>query len=242
MSAPRAFIPRWQCALLALGLLPLLLALLHAVSAMPARPPNLAADVAARMPDSGVTHPLTAVLLNFRGYDTLLEIAVLWLAGLAALTLAPGASATSTKPHPVLTGLLRVLAPVILMTAGYILWAGGFRPGGAFQAGSILGAGLVLASLAGIIRLRPALGLRLGLGLGLAVFITVAIWSWLHTGELLHFPGASDKWSILLIESAATVSIGLILLVLFDRLTAAGGVEAEAEAETEADWRGGEGP
>ncbi len=231
MPAPRAFTPRWQRALLALGLLPLLLALLRAVSTMPARPPDLAAQVAARMPDSGVTHPLTAVLLNFRGYDTLLEIAVLWLAGLAALTLAPGASAPPAKPHPVLAGLLRVLAPVIIMSAGYILWAGGFRPGGAFQAGSILGAGLVLASLAGLVRLTPSLGLRLGLGLGLAVFIAVAAWSWTRTGELLHFPGASDKISILLIESAATLSIGFILLVLFDRLTASGRNEAEAGTE-----------
>lgn len=145
MPVTRAYIARWQRALLALGLLPLLLTLLRAVWTMPAEPPNLAAAVAARLADSGVKHPLTAVLLNYRGYDTLLEIAVLWLAGLAALALAPERAAAPRPAHPVLVGLLRILAPALAMTAGYLLWAGGFRPGGAFQAGSILGAGLVLA-------------------------------------------------------------------------------------------------
>lgn len=221
MSATRAYIARWQRALLALGLLPLLVTLLRAVWTMPAEPPNLAAAVIARMDESGVTHPLTAVLLNFRGYDTLLEIVVLWLAGLAAIALAPGPSAPQRPAHPILIGLLRILAPALAMTAGYILWAGGFRPGGAFQAGSILGAGLVLASLAGLVRLPlERAGFRFGLALGSTTFLAVAVWAWARTGELLHFPGATDKLAILLIESAATLSIGLILLVLFDRLTA----------------------
>lgn len=35
------------------------------------------------LPDSGVRNPVTAVLLNFRGYHTLLEVAVLLLAAFA---------------------------------------------------------------------------------------------------------------------------------------------------------------
>ena len=228
MSSARAYIARRQRALLAVGLLPLLATLIHAVWTMPTEPPNLSAAVAARMDESGVTHPLTAVLLNFRAYDTLLEIAVLWLAGLAAMALAPGPSAAQRPAHPIFVGVLRILAPALAMSAGYILWAGGFRPGGAFQAGSILGAGLVLASLAGLIRLRIGLALRLGLGLGLLVFLAVACWSWALTGELLNFPGSTDPWSIHLSEGAATLSIGLILLVLFDRLTAGTGGEADS--------------
>lgn len=219
MAETRAYIGRTQRVMLAIGLLPLLAALLSAIGSVPARPPNLAAQVAARMGDSGVTHPLTAVLLNFRGYDTMLEIAVLWLAGLGALALAPGPSAQRGRPHPVLAGLLRVLAPALVMTAGYILWAGGFRPGGAFQAGAVLGAGLVLASLGGVVHLDPARGLQCLLGLGVAVFTGVAVWSWAQTGELLHYPGTTDKWAILAIESMAALSIAFILLTLFDRLT-----------------------
>ena len=38
---------------------------------------GLRADVVAKLDESGVRNPVTAVLLNFRGYDTLLEIGVL---------------------------------------------------------------------------------------------------------------------------------------------------------------------
>lgn len=220
MPATRAYTPFPIRIVLAMGLIPLLVALVQAVRAIPAHPPSVASAVSAHMPESGVAHPLTAVLLNFRGYDTLLEIAVLWLAGIAALALAPGASTGRHRPHPALAGLLRVLAPTLVISAGYILWAGAFRPGGAFQSGSILGAGFVLASLGGLISIRPTLSLRLALSLGLATFAGVALWSWLRTGELLHYPGATDKWAILAIESMAALSIAFILMTLFDRLTA----------------------
>jgi multisubunit Na+/H+ antiporter MnhB subunit len=227
MRATRSYIGRVQRVLLAVGLLPLLATLLRAVLSVPARPPDLTTLVAARLKESGVAHPLTAVLLNFRGYDTLLELAVLWLAGLGALALAPGASASQGRPHPALAGLLRVLAPALVMTAGYILWAGSFRPGGAFQSGATLGAGLVLASLSGYMRISPTLGLRIGLAAGVLVFVAAAGWAWARTGELLHYPGDSDKWAILAIESTAALSIACILLTLFNRLTANGASRAQ---------------
>ncbi|MCS6770700.1 MAG: sodium:proton antiporter [Kiritimatiellae bacterium] len=234
MSASRAYAPLPIRIALALGLLPLLAALLHAVGSIPPRPPDLSAALMARMPESGVEHPLTAVLLNFRGYDTLLEMTVLWLAALGALSLASGPSARRRRPHAALVGLIRILAPALVMSAGYILWAGGFRPGGAFQAGSVLGAGLVLASLSGIVAVQPGVALSAGLALGTTVFAGVAAWSWALTGELLHFPAATDKWAILAIESASALSIALILLALFDRLT--------ASADPAESSRGGEMP
>ena len=47
---------------------------------------DLRVPVAAHLAESGVSHPVTAVLLNYRGYDTLLEIAVLLLALLVILS------------------------------------------------------------------------------------------------------------------------------------------------------------
>ena len=46
---------------------------------------QMTALVSSNMPISGVENPVTAVLLNFRGYDTLLEIGVLLLAALLSL-------------------------------------------------------------------------------------------------------------------------------------------------------------
>jgi multisubunit Na+/H+ antiporter MnhB subunit len=62
-------------------------ALVWARTELPARGPQLAERVLARVPETGVGNPVTAVLLDFRGYDTLLEVAVLVLALVAVRSL-----------------------------------------------------------------------------------------------------------------------------------------------------------
>ncbi len=64
-------------------LLLLLLAVLamglgYAVLSLPTQAPGLNEAVASNLENSGVSNPVTAVLLNFRGYDTLLEMGVAW--------------------------------------------------------------------------------------------------------------------------------------------------------------------
>lgn len=212
--------PAFLRALLLAGLTVLGVALARALLALPAEPPHLADAVTAQMERSGVTHPLTAVLLNFRGYDTLLEIGVLLLAGLAALAVA-GSTVTTPRAElldrpAVLMALLRVLAPALVVVAFYVLWIGSYRPGGAFQAGSILGAGGVLLVLAGVVdgaKLR--FGLRLLLSLGFLVFVLVAGAVMLAGRALLAYPVPYAGLLILLIEFCATLSIGVILTLLF---------------------------
>ena len=103
----------------------------------------LAGQVAANLADSGVTNPVTAVLLNFRAYDTLLELAVLLAALLGIFALGP-ARPGFKEGGPVLDGLIRWLVPLLVVTGGYLLWVGAHAPGGAFQAGALLAAAAVL--------------------------------------------------------------------------------------------------
>jgi multisubunit Na+/H+ antiporter MnhB subunit len=178
---------------------------------------DLRGQVAAHLGDSGVSHPVTAVLLNYRGYDTLLEIAVLLLALLAILAVVGD---TTTSPlraaHPVLQTLARLAVPLMIVVAVYLLWAGAFRPGGAFQAGAVLAAAGVLLHLVGLAPgwNRPRLRLRVGLAAGFVVFLAVAA-ALLTQGALLQYPPNMADALILLIESALTVSLGLILAGLF---------------------------
>lgn len=88
--------------------------------------------VAAHMANSGVTHPVTAVLLNFRGYDTFLEMAALLMALIGAWSLAPVPETRLTKPGAVLDYLARLLTPLVVVAASYLLWAGSHSPGGAY--------------------------------------------------------------------------------------------------------------
>jgi multisubunit Na+/H+ antiporter MnhB subunit len=178
---------------------------------------DLRGPVAAHLGQSGVSHPVTAVLLNYRGYDTLLEIAVLLLALLAVFAVA-GTSAVPPPrgAHPVLQTLARLAAPLGVVVAVYLLWAGAFRPGGAFQAGAVLAAVAVLLHLAGLLRGWgvPGVGLRLGLAAGFAVFLSVAAGLAVR-GSLLEYPPAAAGALILLIESGLTFSLALILAGLF---------------------------
>ena len=59
---------------------------------------GLGEQVAARMPESGVRSPVTAVLLNFRGYDTFLEMLVLLLAVLGVRSAAPLPASAPQRP------------------------------------------------------------------------------------------------------------------------------------------------
>lgn len=181
-------------------------------------PTGLTAPALASLPESGVEHPVTAALLNYRGYDTLLEVAVLLLAVIGVWSLGRGElREVDLASRPLLLTLLRLTLPALVVAGAYLLWIGAFAPGGAFQGGALLAGALVLAQLAG--RGRAVLGreapVRAGLVAGVAVFALVAGGLALATGTLLGYPaGQAGTW-ILLVESAALVSIGLTLGALF---------------------------
>jgi multisubunit Na+/H+ antiporter MnhB subunit len=173
--------------------------------------------VASNMAASGVENPVTAVLLNFRGYDTLLEIGVLLLAALSVLSVVPSTAIFSkSTPSPILILLLRWLLPFIIIVGGYILWIGKYAPGGAFQAGAILAAGGILLSTAAVHFNRFASKtMSIAMGIGLLTFIVVALATMMVRGNFLQYPVAQAGTLILVIEAAATISIAMILTILF---------------------------
>lgn len=189
----------------------------YAVLSLPAQTPGLSEMVAANIEISGVSNPVTAVLLNFRGYDTLLEMGVLLLALLGVWSLGSVRDQRESSPGPVLDTLSRLLVPLLILVAGYLLWVGAHAPGGAFQAGSVLAAAGVLLLLAGW-RLGARLAglpLRITLVMGLGIFIAVGMILILVGEQFLQYPPQFAAGLILLIEAAATLSIGITLAALF---------------------------
>ena len=173
--------------------------------------------VHSRLSISGVENPVTAVLLNFRGYDTLLEIAVLLLAAVGVFAVAPTPVRTAeSPPSPIQILLLRRLLPFIILVAGYVLWIGKYAPGGAFQAGAVLAAGGVLAATSALRCSMLAIKtIPIGLSIGLLTFLAVALATMVNSGKLLQYPVAWAGTLILFIEAAATISIAVILTILF---------------------------
>ena len=217
MRVNRESADRWLRRLLGILMLALFVGLGAVLVSLPESAIGLKAAVAAEMDRSGVTHPVTAVLINFRGYDTLLEMAVLLLALLGVWSLTPAAHVKGPAPGAVLERLTQLYAPLMLLVCGYLLWRGAEAPGGAFQAGAVLGALGVLFILSSR-RIPPALRgwrLRLALVFGLLVFITVAAWPAWRGEALLQYPPPFAGYLILLIEAAATLSIGVTLAALF---------------------------
>ncbi|WP_338863801.1 hydrogen gas-evolving membrane-bound hydrogenase subunit E [Myxococcus stipitatus] len=190
-----------------------------AVLALPLHSQGLGPMVKARLEESGVDHPVTAVLLNFRGYDTLLEIAVLLVAALGARAVNPRTERPSleTADDPLTGELFRMTTPSVLLLAGYLVWVGAHGPGGAFQAGAILAGGGVVAILTTRVG-TPRMSswqVRWALLTGPLLFVGVAVAPLFSGGQLLEFPPRLAGTLIFIVELALTVSITLVLLMFF---------------------------
>jgi multisubunit Na+/H+ antiporter MnhB subunit len=202
-------------------LLPLLLVLgvvlSYAVLSIPEPAQDLPTMLTDNMTISGAHNPVSAVLLNFRGYDTLLEMGVLLAALLGVLSLDEMPTYRGSAPDQILDIMSRQLIPVFILVAGYLVWAGADAPGGAFQAGALLGAAGVLLRLCGwrVNNRYSGLPLRVLLVLGLAMFVMVGTGALLIGSEFLRYPPTVASELMLIIESAATLSIGATLAALF---------------------------
>jgi multisubunit Na+/H+ antiporter MnhB subunit len=210
-----AVVLHWTVTLLCAGLAATLAwALLHAFGDTAKH--TLPAAVAANLEASGVSNPVTAVLLNFRAYDTLLELAVLLSAVLGIFALGP-ARPGYRSAGPIFDGLAGWLVPVLILTAGYLLWVGAHAPGGAFQAGATLAAAGVVLRLAGRhqVGLPDGATLRVVIAAGVGVFLLVGLSLLLSGRPFLGYPPAWAGALILLIEGAAMVAIAATLLLAF---------------------------
>lgn len=177
---------------------------------------RLAEITLASVPQSGVSNPVTAVLLNFRAYDTLLEFAVLFGALLGIWSLGPAAPGFQLGSS-VLGGMVAWFVPLLILAAGYMLWVGAYAPGGAFQAGALLGSAGVLLALAGHPRagLPDQTGLRFLAALGVLVFAVIALALMVAGDGFVTYPRGHAKWLILAIETAGTIAIGVTLAAAY---------------------------
>jgi multisubunit Na+/H+ antiporter MnhB subunit len=178
---------------------------------------GLGPEVAARLGESGVDHPVTAVLLAFRSYDTFLEIAVLLVAVVAATALTQGRPAAvsgglAKAENPLLASYLPRVFPVLVLIVGWILYAGAKLPGGAFQAGAVLGAALVLLRVCGRARISSSAANSAATAGMIAFLLTAAIG--LLSGEWLALRGPSAEVIIVTLETVLTVAIGVALAAL----------------------------
>lgn len=214
--------PGWARWPLGLSLLGAAGALASMILAAPDRPPTLPILVEQHLQDTGVSHPVTAVLLGFRAYDTFLEVVVLTVAMVAVWSLDRGARAFTGVPgqlrrDPVLHALARLVVPVAALTTVHLTWVGSSGPGGAFPAAALLAGAGVLLIAAGLLR-PPTAGSRVVRGIVAAGLYTFALMGLLGipwTGSFLGFPPEWAHMLILALEITLTGSVAVTLLELF---------------------------
>lgn len=176
--------------------------------------------------ETEVPNLVTAVLADYRGYDTMLETIVVFCAGMAILLLLssggrrenlPG-MAEPSLPVPVRKDLIvqtstRLLLPVMQLFAFYVLMHGHHSPGGGFQGGVISGASIILVAIAFNLKTSlktlserrclflAALGVLLYSGFGLSCIVL--------GGNFLDY----GVWSkVLPLSEAACRSLGILVV------------------------------
>lgn len=193
------------------------------VLALPDPPPTLAPQVAANIASTGVGNPITAVLLSFRAMDTLLEAIVLLFALVGVWSLAPDRAwggrpgpAQPADPNGILAYFARVLPPIGIVVAIYILWVGADDPGGKFQGATILAAMWLLVMMAGLADAPPVsrTWLRTVLVAGPAVFIAIGFTGVALAGAFLAYPEGYAKPLIVIVEVALMPSLAMTLALL----------------------------
>lgn len=193
-------------------------------TALVAMPDNggLAGSVTANRDAFGISNPVTAVLLGFRAYDTLLETIVITVALVAVWSLTPAElwrghprPGQAVRPDGVMTSYARLLIPAGLVIAVYLVWAGSDRPGGAFQAGTLLAALWTLGVLGGVEDEFRVGGrwIRAAIVAGPAAFVAIALAGSL-AGLTLSYPEGHEKSVIVALEFALTLSIAASLAML----------------------------
>ncbi len=180
------------------------------------------AEALASLDLAGIDQPVTAVLLNFRSYDTLLEMGVLLMALIGALLIRsplayePWHGDTAVE-SPLMSVLAKVFTPIVVLVGIFLVWAGAYGPGGAFQGGAVLaGAGVLLLLCRRLYGDADATLLLRGLlVLGVTAFIVIGLLLMPWQGAFLAYPPGLVYVLLVVIEFSLAVSIALSLLLLF---------------------------
>ncbi|NLS10822.1 hypothetical protein HGQ17_12635 [Nesterenkonia sp. MY13] len=184
------------------------------------RLPAWGGPVEEQLPDTGVEHGITGVLLAFRAYDTLLESAILMLTAAAVMALSSTNLHQAAAPMPpvplALPWATRLLVPALVLLGLWLLFAGSRDSGGAFQSGAVLAAALILMRTSHIdLRGLSTYLLRPALVVGVVVFILAGL-----VGPMLGLPWLSwdPDWAfaaVLTVEVLLTTGIAAGLYMLF---------------------------
>ncbi len=199
--------------------------------------------------ETSVPNIVTAVLADYRGYDTMFETVVIFCAGITVLIVLRRThrkKAKVVKPRPqrvgadiILQAAARLLVPPMQLFALYVVAHGHHSPGGGFQGGVILGASMILLALSydlntaltqfkekAVLRFS-AIGVLIYAGIGLGClylgrnFLAYAAWA-----ETLGFTDlAAHSHGMLGVEIGVAITVLCIMFSLYIDLASGGDLD-----------------
>jgi len=194
---------------------------IYALFNQPVHNNGIQALAVSQLDQTGVTNIVTAVLLNYRAYDTFIEFAVFLCVAIAVLPYILDTPVLAFKLQEESQVLLiaKAFIPLTIIMAGYLLWIGSTKPGGAFQAAALLAGWLVLLSLANVQVIDfTKLRYRLLMSAGLIAFVAIVLLLYFESQTFIKFPIELAGASLLVIEFFATFAIALILFLCFESI------------------------
>jgi multicomponent K+:H+ antiporter subunit A len=213
------------------------------------------------LPEGGGANAVNVIIVDFRGFDTLGEIAVLGIAGIIVFALlaefrpqAARVPGRAGEAHPLLLALIaRLLLPLAIVVSIYLFLRGHNVPGGGFIAGLVLAIALILQFVANggqWVAARMGTDFRGWVGWGLLIAGASGVGSWFFGSPFLtstyDYP---DLWPFgpVPLASASIFDLGVYLTVVGATMVALGSLArltqpAVAASDTSTDLDGGPAP
>jgi len=183
--------------------------------------------------ETGVPNMVTAVLADYRSFDTLGETTVVMVAGIGVMLLLRGArrrvdrapTTSAMSLDLVLAVGIRLIVPFIFLFALYVQFHGDYGPGGGFQAGVIAAAAVILVAItfglraARLVAPRPVIE-RL-IPLGVLIFAGTGIVSLFFGENFLNYRVlagdalAARHLGIFLVEAGVLITVFGAMIALF---------------------------
>jgi len=159
--------------------------------------------------DTEVPNMVTAVLADYRGFDTMFETVVVFIAGMAVLAILKNSSGSNSKkknfhietePDIIVTNTVRLLIPVIQIFAFYVLAHGHVSPGGGFQGGVVMGASFIMIALSWDLEKAlarfPMDRCFIVAGLGIVLYAGIGLLSMFLGGEFLDYAELANVFPV----------------------------------------------
>jgi multicomponent Na+:H+ antiporter subunit B len=184
----------------------------------------------------GAPNVITGILLTFRAFDTLGEVAVLFMvAASVGLVLGPAGSRSGVppaegreQPRPasdIVRSATQILVPLISIFAAYIIMNGHISAGGGFQGGAVIASGVLLLLLAHPERRLDLQFLSITESLAGVLFVLVGVAGLFVAGGFLdnrvlplgQFGAFFSAGAIPLLSVLLGIKVGCELSVILDR-------------------------